>query len=170
MTAKLYGFFVVLLAAQLGSAAEPQTESPASAAPSAAPSAASVPEPAAVGSIDQEHLLQQMQTSAAQLLILDVRTPDEYSAGHIEGAVNIAYDQLPQRLTELEAAKDKQVVVYCRSGRRAGLALETLRANGFQNLAHLDGDMLAWEAAKRPLIANATPVQDGPTEAPPPQR
>ena len=98
-------------------------------------------------------------------MILDVRTPEEFAAGHIPGAVNIPHDQLASRLGELESAKSKDIVVYCRTGRRSGLALEVLQANGFKQLAHLEGDMVAWQAQNRPVetsVAEAKPAAPGP--------
>ncbi len=83
-------------------------------------------------------------------LLLDVRTPDEYAAGHVPGAINIPHDQLATRLGELGAAKDREIVVYCESGRRAGWALETLTGAGFGTLRHLDGDMKGWRSAGLP--------------------
>ncbi|MDH4234717.1 MAG: rhodanese-like domain-containing protein, partial [Gallionella sp.] len=77
-------------------------------------------------------------------LILDVRSPQEYAEGHIPGAVNISFDQLSSRLAEIGSYKDKDVVLYCKSGRRAGIAANTLQAAGFSKLLHLDGDMNAW--------------------------
>lgn len=50
------------------------------------------------------------------------------------------------------------MIVYCRSGRRSKLALEALRAQGFGKLSHLEGDFLAWEAAKRPVEREASEV------------
>ncbi len=55
------------------------------------------------------------------------------------------------RRGSLEGPKDKDVVVYCRSGKRAGLALETLSKHGFTRLSHLEGDMQGWLAAGRPV-------------------
>ena len=105
----------------------------------------------AIELIDQQALLDRIAARDASLLILDVRTAEEYAQGHVEGAVHIPYDQLPQRVGEIAAAKDKDVVLYCRSGRRSEIAAGTLREKGFTRLLHLEGDMLAWEAAKRPL-------------------
>lgn len=85
------------------------------------------------------------------MVILDVRTPEEFAQGHVPGAINISHDQLASRLTELDGDKDKDVVLYCRSGRRAGIAAETLSANGFKKLMHLEGDMIKWDEAKRPV-------------------
>jgi phage shock protein E len=110
-------------------------------------------EPAAtIRSIDQQALLDRIAAHDETLLILDVRTAEEYAQGHVEGAVHIPYDQLPQRAGEIEAAKGKDVVLYCRSGRRSEIAAETLKEKGFARLLHLEGDMLAWEAAQRPVV------------------
>ncbi len=82
-------------------------------------------------------------------LLLDVRTPDEFAKGHVPGAINIPYDEIPNRLDELEGGKDRAVVVYCESGKRAGKAESTLAAQGYTNLHHLEGDMKGWRAAGR---------------------
>lgn len=114
--------------------------------------------PRQAGFIDQETLLQRLADADPDLLMLDVRTPDEYAAGHIAGAINIAYDQLPARAAELASARDKDIVLYCRSGRRTAIAVEALRRAGFTRLLHLDGDMLAWQAARRPLAVSSQPA------------
>ena len=87
----------------------------------------------------------------ASMLILDVRTPEEFAQGHVPGAKNIPHDQLPNRMSEIMNDKNKDIVLYCRSGRRAGLAAETLSANGFKKLLHLEGDIQKWTEADRPL-------------------
>jgi len=79
--------------------------------------------------------------------VLDVRSPEEYVTGHVPGAVNIPHEQIAARLAEVP--KDKDVVLYCRSGRRAGIAAEVLAANGYTRLKYLQGDMPAWIEAGR---------------------
>jgi phage shock protein E len=81
--------------------------------------------------------------------VLDVRAPEEFVTGHVPGAVNIPYDEVAARLAEVP--KDKDVVLYCRSGRRAGMAAEVLAANGYTRLKHLEGDMPAWIEKGRPV-------------------
>lgn len=71
---------------------------------------------------------------AAEVLYVDVRTPEEFAAGHVAGAVNIPHDQMSARWRELEAHRDRPVVLYCRSGRRSGVALDVLREHGFRDL------------------------------------
>jgi rhodanese-related sulfurtransferase len=85
-------------------------------------------------------------------LILDVRSPQEYREGHIQGAVNIPYDQLAGRLGELEVFRDQGVVVYCRTGRRAGIAEQTLEQAGFGVVWDLQGHMVAWREGDYPLV------------------
>jgi rhodanese-related sulfurtransferase len=122
------------------------------AAPAAEPDPArpAAPEPA-VAKITQADLLARLEKPQVDVVVLDVRTPEEFAAGHVPGARNVAHDQLPGKLAELSALKDKPVVLYCRSGRRSALAAQTLRAAGFDKLLHLEGDWLAWEAEKRPI-------------------
>jgi rhodanese-related sulfurtransferase len=81
--------------------------------------------------------------------VLDVRTPEEFAAGHVPGAVNIPHEQVAARATDVP--KDKDVRIYCRSGRRSALAAEALAAQGYTRLGHLDGDMMAWEAKGLPV-------------------
>jgi phage shock protein E len=99
--------------------------------------------------IAPDQLVQRMEKKDANLVVLDVRTPEEFAAGHIPGAVNIPHDQLPNRLAEIAGAKSKDVVVYCRSGRRSAIAQETLTSQGFKSVKHLEGDMLKWQEEKR---------------------
>ena len=73
---------------------------------------------------------------------VDVRTPQEYQAGHVQGAVLIPVDQLAQRASELEQFGGRPIVLYCRTGHRAGIALDVLRSKGFTNVENgggLDG-------------------------------
>src|SRR5512146_1082746 len=70
---------------------------------------------------------------------VDVRTPAEFAAGHVVGAVNIPYDQIPQRWAELDSLRSKPVVLYCRSGHRAGIALEELKTHGFTGVVNGGG-------------------------------
>lgn len=100
--------------------------------------------------ISQEDLLEKIDADEAPM-ILDVRTLEEFNEGHVPGAIHIPYDELAERLAEIESAREKRVVVYCRSGRRAGIAEELLQKEGFGGIMHLEGDMLAWIAAGLPL-------------------
>lgn len=109
------------------------------------------------GRISQDALLEKMASDGNGLLVLDVRTAKEFAEGHLPGAVNISHDELEARLAELAGHRESEVVVYCRSGRRAGFALDLLEKAGFGRLYHLEGDYLAWSAAERPVEPPATP-------------
>lgn len=94
--------------------------------------------------ISAQELLRRLRAEPAKLLILDVRTPEEFADGHVPGAVNIPHDRIGERIAEVRDAGDVDIVLYCRSGRRAGMAAETLDRAGIGRLLHLDGDMLGW--------------------------
>ena len=83
--------------------------------------------------------------------MLDVRSPQEYAAGHIPGALNIPHDQTAARLEELRPYQGREIVLYCKSGRRAGIAADVLAQAGFDRLRHLAGDMPGWSAAGLPV-------------------
>lgn len=100
---------------------------------------------ARVTDISQSELMQRIEADHAQL-VLDVRSLEEYKAGHIPGAINIPHDQLTSRLTEIESDKNRDVVLYCRSGRRVVIAADILQSAGFSKLLHLDGDMGGWQS------------------------
>lgn len=102
--------------------------------------------------ISQQELLTLMATPASNTIVLDVRTPSEFAQGHIKGAINISHDQINDNLSKIIGYKNQTVVVHCRSGRRAVSAENALRAAGFNDLRHLDGDMNGWQAADLPLI------------------
>ncbi|MDF3127183.1 rhodanese-like domain-containing protein [Rheinheimera sp. 1928-s] len=72
----------------------------------------------------------------AQSLWIDVRTAEEYKAGHLEGAINIPYNEIEQKITDISADKTADIQLYCRSGRRSGIALETLTSMGYSNVTN----------------------------------
>jgi len=100
--------------------------------------------------ISQTELIKLSETDPS-LLILDVRTPQEYAQGHVPKAKLIPHTELKSRLAEINDAKDKTVVVYCKSGYRAGIAQSILTEAGFTRVMHLDGDMSGWKSAKLPI-------------------
>ncbi|MEC4725973.1 rhodanese-like domain-containing protein [Shewanella sp. D64] len=66
-------------------------------------------------------------------LIVDVRTAEEFAAGHLKNAINIPFQSIKMGLEKLHIDKDRSIVLYCRSGRRSGVANETLVKNGYSN-------------------------------------
>lgn len=80
-------------------------------------------------------------------LLIDVRSPEEYASGHIPGAINIPHKSIVNYLSELQEHKDKPIILYCRSGRRARLAMRVLQEHDFTDVMHLEGDILGWNEA-----------------------
>lgn len=70
---------------------------------------------------------------------IDVRTAEEYGTEHVEDAANIPYEEIGSRISEITAEKDALIYVYCRSGRRSGIARETLMDAGYTNVINLGG-------------------------------
>lgn len=86
-----------------------------------------------------------------QVLVVDVRSAAEYGAGHVPGAINIPHAAIVGDAGLLEAYRDRDLIVYCQSGRRAGMALEALKKAGYDRLSYMDGDMPGWQAAGLPI-------------------
>lgn len=82
-------------------------------------------------------------------LLVDVREPGEYEAGHIAGAVLAPLANVEEKLANVE--KGREIVLVCRSGNRSGKAYRRLEARGYTNLTNLDGGMLAWEKLEYPV-------------------
>jgi len=99
-------------------------------------------------SLSPQQLQDRLGSSDAPL-VLDVRTPEEYAAGHIPGAVNVPYEQVASRAAEL--ASPNGVAVYCMKGPRARIGEQALLASGASGVVHLDGGFLAWQTAGLPV-------------------
>jgi len=78
-------------------------------------------------------------------LLVDVRSREEYAAGHVPGAINLPVQELPQRMSELP--KDRPLVLYCRSGHRSGRAAEMLKQAGYGDV-HNMGAMSRWPGGR----------------------
>lgn len=79
------------------------------------------------------------EISQHQALLLDVRTAEEYAAGHAPNAVLVPYDRIAQQINSLAPDKNQKIYLYCRSGRRSGIAFETLKGLGYTQLTDLGG-------------------------------
>ena len=81
--------------------------------------------------------------------LIDVRTPEEYGAGHIEGALNIDVQSGDfESQVNAQISRKKPVAVYCRSGKRSARAASALSKMGYKVVYDLQGGYLAWEAEK----------------------
>jgi phage shock protein E len=105
---------------------------------------------AAAAPIGADELERRIRDGSAPL-ILDVRTLQEYTAGHIPGAVLIPHDELAGRLAELEIEPGDEIVVHCQTGRRTALAEQTLAEAGYTAVRPLDGDMQGWKQGGHPV-------------------
>jgi rhodanese-related sulfurtransferase len=103
-------------------------------------------EKTAVREVSQPEALALIESDSPPLF-LDVRTPLEFESGHVPGALNIPHTELAERLDEVTGQRERLVVVYCESGRRADVALEVLQEAGLEHLASLEGDMGGWREA-----------------------
>lgn len=83
--------------------------------------------------IDERGLKALLGDRGASALLLDVRTAEEYAAGHIPGAELLPYDEIRSRFAEPDKARP--IVVYCRSGRRSAIARSTLMEMGYRNVS-----------------------------------
>jgi rhodanese-related sulfurtransferase len=86
-----------------------------------------------------------------QVVVLDIRTPEEFEEGHIPGAKNIDFlgKDFQQQLAKLD--KTKTYLLHCASGTRSSRSLSVFQKLNFASVYHLDGGMSAWEKAKQPV-------------------
>lgn len=96
-------------------------------------------------------IIQPDQVEAGTYL-LDVREDDEWEAGHAPGAVHLPMMEIPARMAEVP--RDREVVVVCRVGGRSGQVVAYLRQHGWDNVSNLDGGMMSWAAAGRPVVTD----------------
>lgn len=98
--------------------------------------------------------------AAAELLeaepdrvIIDVRTPAEYAAGHVDGAVLVDYEaaDFEERIAEFD--RDDDYLIYCRSGNRSAGARQVMADLGFSDVVDVEGGAVAWSGAGLPLVA-----------------
>jgi rhodanese-related sulfurtransferase len=101
--------------------------------------------------VSREALARSMASHQAPLL-LDVRTPKEFREGHLAGALNVPVDEVAARHGVLAIPRDSEVVVYCKSGKRAARARDTLQSLGYTHVKLLEGSADAWRAEGRPLV------------------
>ena len=98
---------------------------------------------AKISSISMKVLKEIYQSLGADEVILDVRTREEYLAGHVPGAINIPHTEVENYVSEL--SKYKTIYVHCKSGKRAKIAIEALAKRGLNNLVLVkDSGMADW--------------------------
>lgn len=87
----------------------------------------------------------------SDFILIDVRTPGEFSESHIEGALLLNYQapDFKEKLQELD--KNKTYLVYCRSGMRSAAGADTMKALGFQDVYNMMGGIMEWERQRLPV-------------------
>src|SRR5262245_28309172 len=94
------------------------------------------------------------KASDTNVVLLDVRTAEEFAEGHLAEAILIPIHDLPHRLGEISPYKDKKIIAYCRTGNRSGRAAEILGAKGF-TVFNMEGGIVKWKEANLPVVDEA---------------
>lgn len=117
---------------------------------------------ATLGCINEEKAVivtpEEMQTilNSEDVQLIDVRTPEEYSEGHIENSQNIDYKSPTFGEDILVLDKTKPVIVYCKSGKRSGNSSKILMKAGFVKVYDLEGGILEWKEQGLEVVADST--------------
>ena len=98
-----------------------------------------------------DELKANLDQSSENIILLDVRSKEEFASGKIKDSINIPYEDLLLDIALVSEYKTKKLVVYCRSGRRAELVINELENNGFLGIIDIDGDIMAWSQSNYPL-------------------
>lgn len=106
------------------------------------------------GTMSVEELSKNVGRDPYHIVVVDVRTPEEYAEGHIPWAINVPVDQIGRRLGDLEPARERQVAVICESGGRSSKATALLRQRGFQSVLDVPEGMAGWRAKGKPLTTS----------------
>ncbi len=141
---------LVLASACGGSGSDAAVSSDSNAASAAASGAPADAAGVRVVSIDEAAAI--AENPPADLVILDVRTPEEFAEGHLEGAMMIDFyaDDFGAQLDELDPSVP--YLLYCRSGNRSGQAAAMMADRGFVDVADVDGGIAAWTGAGLPVV------------------
>lgn len=92
--------------------------------------------------------------SDTSIVLLDVRTPAEFAAGHIAGATNIDFESGTFESDIQKLDKSKSYAVYCRSGNRSGQATALMAKDGFKTIFNLDGGLINWQIAGNAVVTS----------------
>lgn len=87
----------------------------------------------------QETVVKQVQLEKAPGVWIDVRSAEEFQQGHLRGAINLTHIEIAERISEVVPDKDQPIHLYCRSGRRAEVAMTELKKLGYTNVANHGG-------------------------------
>ncbi len=85
-------------------------------------------------------------------VVLDIRDSKEFRSGHITEAINIPFNDLANKMSEINAYKEKPVIVVCKMGQTAGGVTKQLKEAGFTQVYKLTGGMGEWSASSLPVV------------------
>ena len=103
-----------------------------------------------VPTVEAEIVKQAIEKTEA-CVILDVRTTGEFSRGKLQGSINCSVEQIGQSVESLIPNKKQKIYVYCLSGARSSVAVETMLQLGYTNVFHMNHGLLAWRAKYFPV-------------------
>ncbi len=124
----------------------------------AACAGAAVSDPASTTSIGLEPMaaadLIAANVAAADFVLLDVRTPEEFVAGHIAGAANLDFYRADFATALAGLDRDARYLVYCRSGNRSASTVSLMHDLGFATVYEVNGGVIDWQADGLPLVGS----------------
>ena len=96
--------------------------------------------------------VQKMINEKADFILLDVRTPGEYSREKIEGSINIPVDTIANQIIAAVPDKNKTIYTYCLSGSRSNVAVDSMIQLGYTSVFSMTSGLLMWRSKKYPLV------------------
>lgn len=111
-------------------------------------------ENAALVDLGAKEFSEQLKLKKDTALLVDVRTPEEFASGHLAGALSIDFNGPGFAESVAKLPKDKEVYLYCRSGRRSKAAMPIFLKAGYKTVTNLTPGILGWESAGLPVTVN----------------
>lgn len=108
-------------------------------------------EPASIETLTVQAAYDQMSKTDGEFFV-DVRTPEEWAAGHAEGATLIPLQEFTSRAPNELSDKNAKIYLICRSGNRSGQAAQILLDMGYTHVYNIDGGTTAWQQANLPIV------------------
>ena len=90
--------------------------------------------------------------AAPRPMVIDVRTEQEWRAGHLDGAILIPHDRIGQEIVSVAPDRKTRIYLYCRSGRRTGIAFDVLKKAGYEDLVNLETLEKASKEMNLPIV------------------
>ncbi|MHA2180894.1 MAG: rhodanese-like domain-containing protein, partial [Promethearchaeota archaeon] len=110
------------------------------------------PDAPPISNISNEELYERLETEDEPPLLIDVRTPQEYSSGHIKNTKMIPLGELLNNTKVINEYKNKEIVAICHSGSRSMMAAQILARAGFKDIRNLTGGVMLWRRRGYPVL------------------